>query len=190
MAPAGDAGATQSGLDQTFLLTNIAPQVGLGFNRQYWAYLEKFCRDMTSNYTDVFVYTGPLFLPHLQSNVNVTEAEYAFAGAKIQFGSDGIKVSTTTSAQDKYKMEYNVIGSSSPTIAVPTHFFKILLLVQGDRYTLGSFVLPNQAIDHGIPLSKFQVDLQAIEKASGLLFFQTLDRKTFLNLCDRVVCVV
>lgn len=34
MAPAGDAVASQAGMDETFLLTNIAPQIGPGFNRQ------------------------------------------------------------------------------------------------------------------------------------------------------------
>lgn len=31
--PAADAKASQESMDQTFLLTNIAPQVGAGFNR-------------------------------------------------------------------------------------------------------------------------------------------------------------
>lgn len=34
MAPAGDAVSSQTAMDETFLLTNIAPQVGPGFNRQ------------------------------------------------------------------------------------------------------------------------------------------------------------
>jgi endonuclease G len=190
MAPAGDATASQSGLDETFLLTNIVPQIGPGFNRQYWAYLEMFCRKMTTNYTDVFVYTGPLFLPQLDNNSG--GAAFAFADAKIQFDAqNGVVTTTSTTAKDKYKMQYNVIGTNSPNVAVPTHFFKILLLMKEEEgYTLGSFVLPNQAIDHSIPLSKFQVNLQAIEKASGLLFFQALDRSTFLNLCDMVACIV
>jgi endonuclease G len=33
MAPAGDAKYSQGAMDQTFLLSNIAPQVGNGFNR-------------------------------------------------------------------------------------------------------------------------------------------------------------
>ncbi len=33
MAPAADIRTTQKALDETFLLTNIAPQVGNGFNR-------------------------------------------------------------------------------------------------------------------------------------------------------------
>lgn len=184
MAPAGDAGATQSGLDETFLMSNIAPQVGAGFNRQYWAYLEGFCRDLTKNYTDVFVYSGPLFLPQLKTASAVD--------AMIEFTEDGeIKATTTKSNEKKYQIQYNVIGDTGPNVAVPTHFFKILLVLNRENeYTLGAFVLPNQVIANTIPLSQFQVNLQAIEKASGLLFFQELDRKTFLNLCDMVSCIV
>lgn len=34
MAPAADAMSSQTAMDETFLLSNMAPQVGVGFNRQ------------------------------------------------------------------------------------------------------------------------------------------------------------
>ncbi|EEB92277.1 hypothetical protein MPER_09239 [Moniliophthora perniciosa FA553] len=40
MVPAADAKFSQEAMNETFLLSNIAPQVGDGFNRHYWAYLE------------------------------------------------------------------------------------------------------------------------------------------------------
>lgn len=40
MVPAADAKQSQQAMSETFLLSNIAPQVGEGFNRHYWAYLE------------------------------------------------------------------------------------------------------------------------------------------------------
>lgn len=155
-----------------------------------WAYLEQFCRDLTKNFTDVYVYSGPLFLPQLDSTSS-TEA-YALADTKIEFGTNGSisVVSKITGAQNKYMMQYKLIGANGPTIAVPTHFFKILLVSNGTEFASGAFVLPNQAIDHSIPLDQFQVDLQAIEKASGLIFFDSLDRTTFANLCDSVRCIV
>lgn len=179
MAPAGDAVSTQQAMDETFLLTNIAPQIGPGFNRQYWAYLEKFCRELTKNYTDVFVYTGPLFLPQLQGQ-DQAYVKLAFEGSKM----------SVSQAAGKYKMQYDMIGSAGPIIAVPTHFFKILLLTEGEEYVMAAFVLPNQAIEQKVPLTQFQVDLQAIETASGLIFFDQLDRTKFKNLCDQVKCTV
>lgn len=50
-------------MDETFVLSNISPQVGKGFNRDYWARLEKFVRDLTRISSDVYVVTGPLWMP-------------------------------------------------------------------------------------------------------------------------------
>jgi len=79
-------------MDETFLLSNIAPQVGSGFNRHCasansfphdaslclltycssnaldWAYLENWCRQLTSSFSDVYVFTIPLYLPHKESD--------------------------------------------------------------------------------------------------------------------------
>ena len=38
---------SQEELNKTFCLSNISPQVGNGFNRDYWARFEKFVRDLT-----------------------------------------------------------------------------------------------------------------------------------------------
>ncbi|KAG1453606.1 hypothetical protein G6F56_007527 [Rhizopus delemar] len=87
-----------------------------------------------------------------------------------------------------FEMSYRMIGSNG--VAVPTHFFKILLVVKDGQYLAGTFVLPNQAINRNILLSQFQVDLSAVEKASGLQFFTELNRNSFLNLCENIVCEV
>ena len=50
-------------MDDTFYLTNMSPQVGAGFNRNYWSRLEQFVRQLTTVYADVYVLTGPLWLP-------------------------------------------------------------------------------------------------------------------------------
>ena len=74
-------------MDETFLLTNIAPQVGDGFNRHCkrfrrynacckltsssykdWAFVEDFCRRLTSSFSDVYVFTVPLYLPRREAD--------------------------------------------------------------------------------------------------------------------------
>ncbi|KAG0171409.1 nuclease [Apophysomyces sp. BC1034] len=164
MAPAGDAVATQEAMDQTFLLTNMSPQVGVGFNRNYWAYLEAFVRDLTGNFTDVYVYTGPLFLPKKQAG---------------QFSKRGAP---------EYTMTYSLLGDAN--VAVPTHFYKVILIPQGNGFASAAFVLPNEAIDSETPLMEFKSDLVAIEKASGLVYFDKLDRSQFTDLCDITNCDV
>jgi len=52
----------------TFILTNIAPQVGKGFNQDYWERLERMCRGLTRDWDDVWVITGPAFLPKKEGN--------------------------------------------------------------------------------------------------------------------------
>lgn len=46
MAPAANHRNSAVAMGDTFYLTNIAPQVGVGFNRDYWARLEKMVREV------------------------------------------------------------------------------------------------------------------------------------------------
>lgn len=64
MAAAGNHRVCQNDVQQTFLLTNIAPQVGVGFNRHSWNRLEKYVRKLVKSYENVYVCTGPLYLPY------------------------------------------------------------------------------------------------------------------------------
>ncbi|KAG0305174.1 nuclease [Dissophora globulifera] len=160
MVPAADCKSTQSGMDETFYLSNIAPQVGDGFNRDYWAHFENFCRQLTKKYRDVYVLTGPLYLPY-QDPVD-----------------------------KKFYIKHEVIGNP-PNIGVPTHFYKVILTDKGNgEMTMGAFVLPNNTIHNDVPLTAFQVPLEAVEKASGLKFFEMLERRALKNLCQDTECKI
>ena len=67
LAAAANHRYSQSAMDQTFVLTNIAPQVGKGFNRDAWNTLEKFVRHLTKTYINVYVCSGPLYLPRCEN---------------------------------------------------------------------------------------------------------------------------
>ncbi len=60
-APAADMKFDQEAMDQSFLLSNMAPQVGLGFNRQIWASLEGKVRVWAGRRADLIVITGPVY---------------------------------------------------------------------------------------------------------------------------------
>ncbi|KAJ3336904.1 nuclease [Kappamyces sp. JEL0680] len=62
LVPAADA-ESQHDMNETFLVSNMSPQVAVGFNRGYWAQLERFCRSLKKEFDQVQIYTGPLFLP-------------------------------------------------------------------------------------------------------------------------------
>lgn len=63
LAPAGNHKSNQKFIQDTFYLTNMAPQVGKGFNRDSWNRLEKYVRKLTKKYSNVYCCTGPLYLP-------------------------------------------------------------------------------------------------------------------------------
>ncbi|KAI8977960.1 hypothetical protein BDB01DRAFT_852790 [Pilobolus umbonatus] len=158
MVPAADVKNSQVSMDETFYLTNISPQVGDGFNRNYWAHLEHFCRSLTQKFTDVYVFTGPLYLPRQE-------------------------------ADGKFYVKYQVIGNP-PNVAVPTHFYKVIMTHHQGQYTVGAFVLPNQPIPDQIPLESFKVPLDAVERGTGLTFFDRMgpSKHQLPDLCQSVEC--
>nr|XP_012220787.1 PREDICTED: endonuclease G, mitochondrial [Linepithema humile] len=68
LAAAGNHKVEQKHIEQTFFLSNMAPQVGVGFNRDSWNRLEKHVRKLTNVYKDVYVCTGPLYLPKKEAD--------------------------------------------------------------------------------------------------------------------------
>ncbi|GAA5858227.1 hypothetical protein JCM8547_005698 [Rhodosporidiobolus lusitaniae] len=183
MVPAADAKQSQQAMSETFLLSNIAPQVGEGFNRHYWAYLEAFCRSLTTSFDDVYVFTVPLFLPKRD-------------------GRDG-----------KWRVTYEMIAPQGgpPSIAVPTHFAKVLIASRapkssalslipsgkggvfndGKEWVQGAFVLPNEAIPDEARLEGFVVPVEAVERSAGLsLLPAELKTSGVKQLCQAVKCEV
>lgn len=164
-APAANAKFSQTAMDETFFLSNMSPQVGDGFNRDYWAHLEFFCRQLTKKYQNVRIVTGPLYLPKRDPT-------------------DG-----------KIKVTYEVIGNP-PNIAVPTHFFKLIV---GDKPTnnpntdsisVAAFVLPNEPIPNETKLTDFEVPIDALERSTGLQFFQKVPENKKKELCKEVKCQI
>ncbi len=62
-APAGDEAGDQTLMDETFYMSNMSPQVGVGFNRNEWKYLEESVRAAIAcgGHSDVVVITGPVY---------------------------------------------------------------------------------------------------------------------------------
>jgi endonuclease G len=72
-------------------------------------------------------------------------------------------------------VKYQVIGSQN--VAVPTHFFKIILCEsKNGEYELQSYVMPNAYCDKSTPLSNYLVPLDSIERSAGFIFFDRLQR--------------
>lgn len=77
----------------------------------------------------------------------------------------------------EYSVSYPVIGTPPDAVAVPTHFFKVILAERrGSAFVTAGFVLPNRPIGDKKELREFQAPLDVIEKQSGLLFFDKVRR--------------
>ncbi|MCJ1426629.1 nuclease [Sticta canariensis] len=160
--PAADARWSQEAVDQTFLLSNMCPQVGEGFNRDYWAHFEDFCRRLTNHYPSVRIVTGPLYLPRKNSE-------------------DG-----------KWHVSYEVIGNPPNVAVPTHFYKVIFAEdgTTGGNVALGAFVLPNARIANDKPLRDFEVPIEAIERASGLAFAEKLPAQRRKRLCEEINCSI
>ncbi|KAI9659372.1 MAG: nuclease [Bathelium mastoideum] len=159
--PAADAKWSQAAMDDTFALSNMCPQVGDGFNRDYWAHFEDFCRRLTTHYPSVRIVTGPLYLPRKERD-GKWRVSYEVIG-------DPPNIAVPTHF---YKVIFGEDGKTGGNVA------------------LGAFVLPNAPIDSGKPLQDFEVPLGAVERASGLDFASKLPDTRKKRLCQEVSCSV
>jgi len=73
MAPAATVDFSEISMQESFLLTNMAPQLP-GLNRQGWRYLEAYVREWAADRGDLYVVTGSLFdgeIKIIGNNVNI-----------------------------------------------------------------------------------------------------------------------
>lgn len=67
-------------------------------------------------------------------------------------------------------------GTPPYAVAVPTHYFKVLLAEFSDekgekRLAVGAFAMPNRKIAADTPLASFAVPLELLESLTGIEFF-------------------
>ncbi|KAL1691462.1 hypothetical protein GGG16DRAFT_91363 [Schizophyllum commune] len=166
MVPAADAKISQAAMDETFLLSNIAPQVGDGFNRHYWAYLEDWCRKLTGAFADVYVFTVPLYLPK-QDPDGKWRVHYEVIGNPPNVG-----VPTHFA---------KVVLASRPASPATPDVHEL---------SIGAFALPNAVIPDEAPLEGFVVPVDAVERAAGLTLFSDEVKNAAKHICKTTKCQV
>lgn len=162
-APAADAKYSQKSMDDTFYLTNMCPQVGNGFNRDYWAHFEHFVRGLARQYGSLRVVTGPLYLPKKDP------------------------------VDGKWKVTYEVIGNPPNVSVPTHFFKIIIGEEHPKHnrgVAVGAFVLPNEEISNETPLKSFYVPIESIERSSGVDFLAKLPENDRRDLCREVKCEV
>ena len=196
LASAAAHRSSASELADTFTLTNCAPQ-DPRLNRDLWARLEAWSRALVSSssessssssssalpalgksssgrtWSNVHVVTGPLYLPSLQEPGT---AAGAGAGA-------------AASSPPTFHYSHAAIGAPLQWLAVPTHFFKVILATDGSLaaaeeggapgtptptqpLALAAFLVANAPPRPGAsPLAAHLVPITVLEAVSGLSFF-------------------
>ena len=61
LVPRGDMNRSESAMINTFMFTNMAPQIGVGFNRGLWRHFESRVRKWARDHREVYVITGSIF---------------------------------------------------------------------------------------------------------------------------------
>uniref|UniRef100_A0A8C9FD93 Nuclease EXOG, mitochondrial n=1 Tax=Pavo cristatus TaxID=9049 RepID=A0A8C9FD93_PAVCR len=85
----------------------------------------------------------------------------------------------------------SVIGKDD--VAVPSHLYKVILArrtrTSTEPLALGAFVVPNDPIGFSHQLPEFQVNIEDLEKMSGLVFFPQVDKtKDVKDICEVDTC--
>ncbi|KAJ3815682.1 hypothetical protein F5876DRAFT_61275 [Lentinula aff. lateritia] len=166
MVPAADAKFSQEAMNETFYLSNMAPQVGEGFNRHYWAYLEDWCRRLTGSFSDVYVFTVPLYLPRRDSD------------GKWRITHEVIGSPPNVSVPTHFA---KVVLTSKPASPSTPNILEL---------AMGAFVLPNAPIADDTPLEKFVMPVEAVERAAGLALFSDAVKSTSKHICHSTKCEV
>ena len=83
-------------------------------------------------------------------------------------------------ADGKKYVKYEVIGQNN--VAVPTHFFKVVVCEKNSVYDLLSFVMPNNDVPENVNIMSYLYPVEAIERASGLLLFDKIPKKAFKSI--------
>ncbi len=141
LAAAGNFKNDQTENDESFYLSNIAPQVP-AFNQQIWAALEEWTREyVRAANQPVYVVSGGFLYDPAEENPATADG---FA-------------------------EYRVIGPGQ--VAAPTHFYKIILRCGDAGCAALAFALENRAYARPFRLAQHLVAIDWIEERTGLDFF-------------------
>ena len=159
LAAAGTHRATQEAQDSTFLLnSNIVPQ-DMSMNGCDWNRIEVLVRDLVKEFDDVYVLSGPLWIPERHT----TLGQRPFSRNKV--------------------LIHEVVGEGM--VHVPTHLYKIILVRQGAATFSAAFLVPNRPIKEEKPLDSYIVRIEDIEKLTGL---DLHGLKTLSSLCAHTQC--
>lgn len=183
-APSDDFKSDVELMKESFILSNIVPQIGVGFNQGIWKEFEDLVRGLAKSRGELYVVTGPVYRGEsgngkltISKEVNRCKntivldppPRKAICGKKSDCGEEGV--------------------------TIPAGLFKIIYDPSIPR--ANAFIMPNinhrEAADFTEAseyLKKFQVTVQVVEKFTGLEFLRdmpTRDRRPITEQCSTMM---
>jgi endonuclease G len=149
LAPAEDMRRDEQTESETFLLSNMSPQVGVGFNRQIWKYLEAKVRAWAKKRKNIYVMTGPIY----------ADKDYKTIGPN--------KVAVPSHF-------YKIVVSCTPNGSTPSmEFGTSPLTIKGENIDVIAFIMPNKNLG-ATPIKNYIATIDEVEKETGLNFLREL----------------
>lgn len=130
----------------------MSPQVGKGFNRDSWNRLERHVRKLTKVYPNVYVCTGPLYLPRKEADGKLY-VKYEVIGEKnVAVPTHFFKVIVGEAPNGRLSMESYVM----PNQVIP------------DEAPLDSFKVPPESIERAAGLLFFDgINRKSLQAING-----------------------
>lgn len=125
LAAAGNHRKDQLHCQQTFLLSNMSPQVGKGFNRDSWNRLERLVRDHTKTHRNVYVCTGPLYLPRKEADGKLYVKYQVIGKNNVAVPTHFFKVIVMEKHNQELAMEAYVMPNEPIDDNTPLHAFQV-----------------------------------------------------------------
>lgn len=147
MAAAANHKTSQDNMDQTFVLSNVSPQVA-ELNQDAWNRLEIYVRWAAKRSKNLYVVSGPLYLPMTGRDGNLYVTYRVLGSNHVSVPTHYFKVFLIETKDNKFVLEAFLMPNNQLEKGVPIDKFRV-------------------------PIEK----LDTIERASGVIFFDQLSRE-------------
>lgn len=153
LAAAGNHRASLEDCQETFYYSNMAPQVGEGFNRGAWNSLEKMMRSMAKKNPNVYVVTGPLYLPRQEPDGKMYVKYQVIGRNQVSVPTHFFKVAVVQTPSGTYELHSFVLPNQAISDSVP----------------LTSFYVPLESIERSAGFFLFEkIPRDAFKKINGV----------------------
>jgi endonuclease G len=174
-APSADFNSSIELMKESFILSNIVPQVGAGFNRHIWKEFEDLVRKLTTDRGELYVITGPI---NPDENGNVTSITRDKNPCRNAIKLEPQKKAAICDANDKNKKA----ECGQDGVLVPAALYKIIYDPKLKR--ANAYVLPNldhRALDDTNDpleyLKRYRTSVRVVEQLTGLRFLQGIPKR-------------